>query len=219
MGRDWRWVFTLVCCWSCAGDLKDPDRFDFLLDGGPKSGTGSAATGGRTGGGTGASGTGSAGRTGGTGASTGGGTSGGRAGTSASDAGVDSGPNPMGGGTGAAGANGANGGNGGGGAATGTPDCVKKIFTDVCAVSGCHGANAQTVVLTPDDGLQARLVGKESAACDGSTYISTDGNPSYLVEKINDDPPCGQKMPFGTPLTATETTCITNWVNTLSEGN
>lgn len=31
MRRGWAWAWLLLCCWSCAGDLKDPDRFDFLI--------------------------------------------------------------------------------------------------------------------------------------------------------------------------------------------
>lgn len=31
MRRGWAWAWLSLCCWSCAGDLKDPDRFDFLI--------------------------------------------------------------------------------------------------------------------------------------------------------------------------------------------
>jgi hypothetical protein len=27
----WAWGWLLLWCWSCAGDLKDPDRFDFVV--------------------------------------------------------------------------------------------------------------------------------------------------------------------------------------------
>jgi len=29
----WRCLLVIVGCWGCAGDLEDPERFDFLLDG------------------------------------------------------------------------------------------------------------------------------------------------------------------------------------------
>lgn len=33
MRAGWRCLLVIVGCWGCAGDLDDPERFDFLLDG------------------------------------------------------------------------------------------------------------------------------------------------------------------------------------------
>lgn len=33
MRAGWRCLLVIVGCWGCAGDLEDPERFDFLLDG------------------------------------------------------------------------------------------------------------------------------------------------------------------------------------------
>jgi hypothetical protein len=32
----WRCLLVIVGCWGCAGDLENPERFGFLLDGGTK---------------------------------------------------------------------------------------------------------------------------------------------------------------------------------------
>jgi hypothetical protein len=42
----WRWVFIGVCGWSCAGDLRDPERFSFVINSEAGSGGGSGGAGG-----------------------------------------------------------------------------------------------------------------------------------------------------------------------------
>ena len=36
MRAGWRCLLVIVGCWGCAGDLENPERFSFLLDGGTK---------------------------------------------------------------------------------------------------------------------------------------------------------------------------------------
>jgi hypothetical protein len=97
------------------------------------------------------------------------------------------------------------------------PACVTTLLNKSCALAGCHSANAAQVDLTAS-GLSTRLVDKKSTSdeCSDRTYIATDGSPSLLLQKIMDSPPCGLKMPIGPALTTAETTCLTDWVDSLA---
>jgi hypothetical protein len=203
--RDWRWVFTLVFCWSCAGDLEDPDRFAFLANRGGTSAGGSGATGAVGGTGTGSGGTragaGGAGGAGGTG-------SGGRAGGAGGTAGAGG---ARAGGTGAAGK-----GTAGSSAGTDPPACLTTLFAKSCATGvSCHGAGAPQVSLETD-GLAARLIDKmpsSSSMCVGKIYVSSTGGSSLLADKLMNPPPCGSQMPIGPALSAADLKCVTDWVD------
>lgn len=85
-------------------------------------------------------------------------------------------------------------------------------------MAGCH-ASGGTYVDLEADGVASRLIGKQ-AMCGGENrvFITTDGSPSFLLQKVQDSPPCGSKMPIGRTLTATELTCMTSWVDSVSGG-
>lgn len=98
------------------------------------------------------------------------------------------------------------------------PACVTALFKKSCALTGCHAANAQQVDLA-SAGVSSRLVGKASTTmtCRSRVFIATDGSDSLLMQKLEDDPPCGAKMPIGPALSAAETTCLTDWVESFAE--
>jgi hypothetical protein len=97
------------------------------------------------------------------------------------------------------------------------PVCVTALLNKSCGLAGCHNATAPQIDLA-SPGVQSRLVGKKSTSdeCSNRTYVTTDGSPSLLIQKIMDSPPCGLKMPIGPALTTAETTCLTDWVDSLS---
>jgi hypothetical protein len=143
----------MLLCLGCAGDLRDPKRFDFLIrDAGPKPGNDSGAA-------------------------------------QASDAGAGA-----------------------------IPACATDLFKAKCGLSGCHGADQAQVDLV-SAGVEGRLIDQpssEMAACKGRTFVTTDGTPSLLLDKVSSQPPCGTKMPLGGSLTAGELSCMTDWVTAVS---
>jgi hypothetical protein len=160
---------VIVGCWGCAGDLENPDRFDFLLDGG------ATAQGGR--GGTGSSGTGGAG------------------------------------------------GSGAGGSGSSIPPispCLKTLFEARCGTVACHAASSTFLDLMSPN-VEQRLVGKTSTTdeCkDDGVYVSSDGGDSLLLKKLEEQPPCGSKMPLvGGDLTDADITCVEDWVKSVSDAN
>lgn len=91
-------------------------------------------------------------------------------------------------------------------------------FKDRCALSGCHNDGAAQVDLE-SDGVESRLIGKTASAtgqCEDRIFVTTDGSPSLLVQKLEDSPPCGTKMPIGVSLSAAEIECINDWVESVS---
>ena len=81
----------------------------------------------------------------------------------------------------------------------------------------CHGAGAQQVDLV-STGMESRVVGKNSSdklMCAGRVLVSDSGGPSLLVEKIMDQPPCGQRMPVGGTLSDMEIECVQDWVDSI----
>lgn len=147
-------MLMLVFCAGCAGDLRDPERFQPLLnrDGGTG---GTPATGG-----------------------------------SASPNKPDYTP----------------------------PECVEKVFEAKCAMTGCHVRNSIPLDLL-SDGVADRLVDQNAYAtgmCKGETLLSTSGKNSLMIQKLDDDPPCGSKMPLVGTLTDEESKCLTDWLESVT---
>ncbi|MEY4583231.1 MAG: hypothetical protein RL701_7934 [Pseudomonadota bacterium] len=197
----------LVWTWGCAGDLEDPERFDFILkDAGsdePEAGragqTPSGGSGARSG----------------TGGSTGS-NGGGRGGTASTAGSGGTKPNAGAGGAGSGGSKAGAGGAGSGGSTDveAAPDCVVAAFKAKCASAGCHNAGASAQVDLASDNVAGRLVGKGALnmSCKGKTIITTDGSASLLTQKLAATQDCGSQMPLGAPLTDPEKKCITDWV-------
>ncbi len=73
-------------------------------------------------------------------------------------------------------------------------------------------------------GVASRVIDVMPNLCTTSNvYVdSTNPSASFILEKINPSPGCGEQMPpssFGeTPLTATQIECITSWVTEITGG-
>jgi len=194
---NWLWTpvlfFLFLCVSSCAGDLKNPEQFQFLCErSGACAGSGAAGT------------VASAVPAG----SGGGGGELAAAGVSGSTAGD--------------GDSAASGGGGGSTLNAEVPACVAEVLTSSCAMTGCHGDSPViNTNLVPDSGLVGRLVGQpvaEGKDCAGQTLIATDGSDSLLVKKLSATPGCGDQMPTIGQLTQTQIDCITSWVDSFSGG-
>jgi hypothetical protein len=191
-----------VLAGGCAGDLKNPERFEPNFNpASPEDGGANGNGGSNTGSDSDASApSGNNGTTGGNSGSGNGSTSGnsanGNGGTgSDSDAGASN----------------------GGSAKTCTMD-VAKLLVSKCGTSGCHGSAGSAAGLdlaSPSPG--SRLLDKSaSAACDDYLLIdSAAPEESLIYLKVSANPPCGARMPFGVPLTADEQTCILEWAQGL----
>ena len=141
----------------------------------------------------------------------------------------------VGGGTGGVGTGGATGGVGGtagaggasgaGGAGGGMLDpCMAPLMVSKCNAAGCHGGGVisagldltPTVINAPQP-LVDKLNRGEMMACTagiGKLIDSQRPEQSLIYTKVT-TPTCGSKMPIGTPLTATETGCILNWIKSI----
>ena len=97
------------------------------------------------------------------------------------------------------------------------PDCVLQIFKDTCGVAGCHAKGSAQLDLV-SAGVTDRLVDQTSDTdmCKGHTYIATDGSASLLLNKLSSSPACGAEMPLGGKLGATNTQCLTDWINSIT---
>jgi hypothetical protein len=141
----WRCLLVVVGYWGCAGDLDNPERFDFLLDGGTKT-------------------------------------------------------NAQGG-------------------IPAPPPCLTSLFEARCGIAGCHVANTQQIDLVSPK-VEDRLVDVEStsAQCkDFGLFVSTDGSPSLLLQKLQVPPPCGVRMPIGDPLGESDMKCVSDWVKAVAD--
>lgn len=108
-------------------------------------------------------------------------------------------------------------------------EILTKGATGNCMFAACHGGPPDPAV---NGGLQIKagdkagayknLVDAKSpgAVCSGKTYvIPGDSAGSLLVQKLADAPPCGAKMPIGSPLTAAQVAQIAKWVDEGAQDN
>ncbi len=105
------------------------------------------------------------------------------------------------------------------------------IFTEIlttgrvgnCMFGACHGGDPDPdlngnlrIAAGEKDAAHAAMVGvvSTSTLCSGITLVEP-GNAagSLLMQKFDDAPPCGVKMPIGTPLTPEHIEQITTWIN------
>jgi len=102
-------------------------------------------------------------------------------------------------------------------AGTSAPSCdAEMLLAQRCGSPGCHAAGTQQVDLASPD-LASRLLGQSppAGACMGREFISADGSQSLLLDKIDDAPPCGVKMPLVGSLDDDEIDCIAEWVDSV----
>lgn len=114
---------------------------------------------------------------------------------------------------------------GAGGSGSATPSitpCLKTLFEERCGTVACHAASSMFLDLVSPN-VEQRLIGKASttAECkDDGVYVSSDGGDSLLLKKLEEQPPCGSKMPLvGGDLTDADITCVEDWVKSVSDAN
>lgn len=122
------------------------------------------------------------------------------------------------------------GGVGGMGGMTSTPDSgasgspsscppIAQILEDnTCTNPACHGgANPQAMLKLDLPNPEDSLVGEPSTDPDCADRLLIDPQDpasSFLLEKLESSlPECGDPMPFGSKLPASEIECVRQWVN------
>lgn len=102
-------------------------------------------------------------------------------------------------------------------------DGCEAVLDDVlltCGAIVCHdpfsGGIGLSLDLSQRDALPESLFGwAASDDCGGVPYLNAEQpEQSLLILKLDDDPPCGDRMPAGDrpPLDATQRTCFVEWV-------
>ncbi len=92
---------------------------------------------------------------------------------------------------------------------------VRDLFARRCATIGCHDAVTQLINLDlQSPGVASRVLGQRSAACGGRTLADpNDPERSSLLLKLRAAPPCGDRMPLGTPaFSPEEIACVRGWI-------
>ncbi|MGF1469350.1 MAG: hypothetical protein ACFCGT_24795 [Sandaracinaceae bacterium] len=101
-------------------------------------------------------------------------------------------------------------------------DAERDLIAPSCAQLGCHAGGeplaAAGLDLTPPAG--ERILAHRSEECDGRALVDpADTAASYFLEKLEDDPACGERMPRGLPpLTPREAACLEEFLGTLGGG-
>jgi len=113
---------------------------------------------------------------------------------------------------------GAAGGGVGGGGGSGVACDGFAIIQENCGGGSCHGqgSNLGTFAVSEDD-LRS-YIGEEGILCVGQGPLLDPADPegSVLVQKLSDDPPCGQPMPAGVDqLDPEDIDCIVEYIGSL----
>jgi len=104
-----------------------------------------------------------------------------------------------------------------GGSAPATTACDGfAILAANCGTSGCHGEGSNLGTFAASESAARGYIGKNGAVtCAGQGPIIDPSDPasSMLVQKMGDDPPCGNYMPLaGALLSDAEIACIEDWM-------
>jgi hypothetical protein len=87
-----------------------------------------------------------------------------------------------------------------------------------CGTGGCHGEGSNLGAFAASKSAARGYIGKSGAVCAGLGAIlePTDPPASILVQKLGDNPPCGQHMPlYGALLPEKDIACIKDWIGSL----
>lgn len=103
---------------------------------------------------------------------------------------------------------------GGGGPCLSYESTIQPIFTKSCANAACHGGNSPKANLSlVAQNSHAELVGVQSSQVPAAVRVEPfDPEASYLITKLNPNPPVGQQMPFGPKLNEAQITLIWEWI-------
>lgn len=104
-----------------------------------------------------------------------------------------------------------------GGSAPTTAACDGfAVLAANCGTSGCHGEGSNLGTFAASESAARGYIGKGGAVtCAGQGPIIDPSDPasSMLVQKMGDDPPCGNYMPLAAArLSDAEIACIEDWM-------
>lgn len=98
------------------------------------------------------------------------------------------------------------------------PGYVEQLFQASCSGGGaCHDGSepeAGLDLVTP--GVATRMLGVASVqeTCDGAPLVDPAGGEHLLLQKLEDAPPCGARMPFGeAKLSGADLECVRRWID------
>lgn len=94
---------------------------------------------------------------------------------------------------------------------------VEQMFIAKCG--GCHGAEKPDAALDlVSPGVGERVRGLTSTSvCEGRTLVDPAGETHLIVEKVEDAPPCGSRMPLAAQaLSPNEIECLRRWSDDLA---
>ena len=89
---------------------------------------------------------------------------------------------------------------------------VEEMFIAKCA--RCHGADKPDAALDlVSPGVRDRVRSVTStSACEGRALVDPTAGMHLIVEKVEDAPPCGSRMPLGAQaLSPNEIECLRRW--------
>jgi hypothetical protein len=101
---------------------------------------------------------------------------------------------------------------------------IQPIFSNNCAVSGCHNSTAQAGMNLSEGQALANIVNVDSTQDTQrpvrKRVLPTDAANSYLVIKIEGNQTVGDRMPQGrSPLSSVRIQNIKNWVDRGAKNN
>lgn len=96
---------------------------------------------------------------------------------------------------------------------------MTSLFADRCTAA-CHGPGTTQIDLI-SSGVEERLIDQASTSelCKNRKYVTIDGSPSLLLQKLQLMPPCGLRMPLGEPLDEPDMMCISTWIDAVAEAS
>lgn len=93
------------------------------------------------------------------------------------------------------------------------------ILQASCGQGGCHGAGSNLGNFAESEAVARSYIGRSgtlTCASAGPLIDPDDPAASVIVQKVLDDPPCGNYMPpSGGFLSASEVACIEDWIGSL----
>ena len=89
-----------------------------------------------------------------------------------------------------------------------------------CAASQCHGSGQGGLTMGDAGTTHGNLVNVTSPTSGQVRVVPGNAGESYLVVKVNPNPPFGQQMPLnGSPLDNVDMTNLQNWINQGAQNN
>lgn len=98
------------------------------------------------------------------------------------------------------------------------PGFVEQLFQESCSGGGdCHDDSepeADLDLVTAGAGTRMLGIMSVQEECSGLPLIDPAGGDHLLLQKLDDSPPCGARMPFGeAKLSASEIECVRRWID------